>query len=167
MVLVALFRVFVTIRTSDWSRYKPVDKGKAKEQGTEPSGAVLTAANDAHNGSSSESQTTETENASDPLEREYVYFDSYRSTVVAEIILHLISAVFVGVTWERFPNSIIKKHMKVNVWLMAIAPAFLFGTALFAIPLYWRRDRRVDDRRRRGFIGVGLFGAAYATPWVY
>ncbi|KAF4902614.1 hypothetical protein CGCFRS4_v002194 [Colletotrichum fructicola] len=114
MVLVALFRVFVTIRTSDWSRYKPVDKGKAKEQGTEPSGAVLTAANDAHNGSSSESQTTETENASDPLEREYVYFDSYRSTVVAEIILHLISAVFVGVTWERFPNSIIKKHMKVN-----------------------------------------------------
>ncbi|KAF5504440.1 hypothetical protein CGCF413_v005906 [Colletotrichum fructicola] len=94
MVLVALFRVFVTIRTSDWSRYKPVDKGKAKEQGTEPSGAVLTAANDAHNGSSSESQTTETENASDPLEREYVYFDSYRSTVVAEIILHLISAVW-------------------------------------------------------------------------
>ncbi|KAK1853211.1 hypothetical protein CCHR01_04141 [Colletotrichum chrysophilum] len=166
MVLMTLFWVFVTVRTSDWSTYKPVDKGKEKEQSTEPSSAVLTTADDACDGRSSETQTTETD-ATEPLEKEYVYLDSYRSTVVAEMILHLISAVFIGVTWDRFPNSIIKKHMEGNVFFMAFAPALLFGTAFFAIPLHWRRDRRVDDRWLRGLTGVVLFGAAYAAPWVY
>ncbi|KAH0427695.1 hypothetical protein CcaCcLH18_09526 [Colletotrichum camelliae] len=167
LVVVALFRVFVTKRTSDWSNYKPVEKGKAKEQMTEPYSSLLTTADGPGDGSSCEKQAAKTDDIAEPLEKEYVYLDSYRSTLVAEILLHIISGIFTGITWERFPNYIIKDRMQGLVVLMTIAPVFLVGTALFTIPLYWRRDRRLAAKWTRAKIGIDLFLTAYVSSWIY
>jgi hypothetical protein len=86
-----------------------------------------------------EVQITEFENVSEP---EWVYTDSYVTTCIAELILHLISAVFIGVTWRRFPNVPIREFMKTDVNLMIAAPAL----ALFSwvcVPIWLRRNKGI------------------------
>ncbi|KAI8267001.1 hypothetical protein K4K58_008897 [Colletotrichum sp. SAR11_239] len=170
MVVVALLRVLVAVRTKDWSKaasYKPVEKEELESQDTTYSGSEPTTKEGAGDGSDSEKLIIKIYDGTGALEKEYVYIDSYRSTVVAEIILNTISAVFVGVTWGRFPNQTIKTYMNPKTIFMQTAPAISFVGAIFAIPAYWKRGRYVDDKWVRGLAGAASFGTAYAAPWVY
>ncbi|KAK4235249.1 hypothetical protein C8A03DRAFT_17989 [Achaetomium macrosporum] len=60
-----------------------------------------------------------------PPESEWIYTDSYVSSSVSEFVLQLISAIFVGITWRRFPNEPIREHMEDRVNLMLAAPALV------------------------------------------
>ncbi|KAK0740087.1 hypothetical protein B0T18DRAFT_448814 [Schizothecium vesticola] len=84
---------------------------------------------------------------SDPS-REWIYTDSYISTSIAELCLQLISAVFIGVTWSRFPNEPIREHMENYYNYMLAAPAMAFiGWGLVPI---WRGRLRDVCRDRFG-----------------
>ncbi|KAJ0384381.1 hypothetical protein COL922a_008486 [Colletotrichum nupharicola] len=169
MLVVALLRVFAAVRTSDWSQtanYKPVEKEELENQNTTYSGSEFTIKDGPDDGSASERLIIKV-NGTGTLEKEYVYIDSYRSTVVAEMILNIISAVFIGITWGRFPNEVIKDYMKFKTTFMEVAPAIVFVGAILAIPVYWRRDKHVGDKWRRGLGTAVFFGGAYAAPWVY
>ncbi|EQB59101.1 hypothetical protein CGLO_00558 [Colletotrichum gloeosporioides Cg-14] len=125
-----LFQFFVTMQPRNWSSYLPANKGKEKEEHSmEPSGLLLAAADNGGDESASD-----TDDTMEPLEREYVYLDSYRSTFIAEMVLNIIAAVFVGDTWKRFPNEDIKKHMKFQVSSMCYAPIVLAVTAVWCPP---------------------------------
>ncbi|KAF4847345.1 hypothetical protein CGCSCA4_v005558 [Colletotrichum siamense] len=170
MLVVALLRVFAAVRTSDWSQtanYKPVEKEELENQNTTYSGSEFTIKDGPDDGSASERLIIKVNNGTGTLEKEYVYIDSYRSTIVAEMILNIISAVFIGITWGRFPNEAIKDYMKFKTTFMEVAPAIVFVGAILAIPVYWRRDKHVGDKWMRGLGTAVFFGGAYAAPWVY
>jgi len=83
-------------------------------------------------------------------EPEWIYTDSYVTTCIAELVLHLISAIFIGVTWRRFPNVPIREHMKTDINLMIAAPAL----ALFSwvcVPIWFRRNRGVLGYNKYGY----------------
>lgn len=104
---------------------------------------------------------------------EWIYTDSYVATSIAEFVLQLMSAVFVGVTWQRFPNEPIREHMKNWVNLMIAAPALaLVGWAL--VPVWVRRDEDVWEDRNAcakiilAVICLGLPGFfTYGVAWKY
>ncbi|KAK4118213.1 hypothetical protein N657DRAFT_675685 [Parathielavia appendiculata] len=113
-------------------------------------------------------------------EEEWVYTDSYVATSVSELFLQLMSAVFVGVTWRRFPNEPIREHMQHHVNFMLAAPALaLVGWLL--IPIYIKRDESIFDGDTDGVtwegsaeylllatIFLGLTGFfTYGVAWRY
>ncbi|KAJ9139234.1 hypothetical protein NKR19_g7543 [Coniochaeta hoffmannii] len=63
---------------------------------------------------------------------EWVYTDSYVATSISEFCLQLVSAIFVGITWRRFPNAPIREHMKTYVNLMIAAPTLALLGWLFS-----------------------------------
>jgi len=71
-------------------------------------------------------------------ETEWVYTDSYIATAIGEVFVQLISAIFVGVTWHRFPNEIIRDHMKSRVNCLLAAPAMAF-LGWFLVPIFVNR----------------------------
>lgn len=106
---------------------------------------------------------------------EYVYTDSYVATSISEFFLQLVSAIFIGITWRRFPNEAIREHMKSNVNCMLAAPALsLFSWVL--VPIWLKRDvrwLRDDDHPRVAALGrailvlfvTGIF--TYGVAWRY
>ncbi|KAK3903630.1 hypothetical protein C8A05DRAFT_32612 [Staphylotrichum tortipilum] len=109
-------------------------------------------------------------------QHEWIYTDSYIATSVSEFLLQLVSAVFVGVTWRRFPNQPICEHMEGRVNLMLAAPALaLLGWGL--VPIWHGRSRGLDERlmldtfaaRVGTAVAFMAFTSAftYAVPWVY
>ncbi|KAF9877136.1 hypothetical protein CkaCkLH20_05402 [Colletotrichum karsti] len=88
------------------------------------------------------------------LEKEDVYVDSYRSTLVAEILLYILSADFIGVTWGRFPNYKIRNYMTPKTTYMEIAPVIMTVAALIAVPVYWRRSRDVGAKWKRALAAM-------------
>jgi hypothetical protein len=107
-------------------------------------------------------QITEFESVSEP---EWVYTDSYVTTCIAELTLHLISAVFIGVTWHRFPNAPIREFMKTDINLMMAAPAL----ALFSwvcVPIWLRRNKGILEDTNP-LVRVGLFIFILVIPAVF
>ncbi|KAM7212957.1 hypothetical protein V8F06_011661 [Rhypophila decipiens] len=115
------------------------------------------------------------------VETEWIYTDSYVATSVAEFVIQLISAIFIGITWRRFPNEPIREHMKDYYNYMLAAPAMsLVGWLL--IPIWRKRNRggwnrtdisgRTDVSGRTGvfvfilFLGLSGF-FTYGVAWRY
>jgi hypothetical protein len=78
--------------------------------------------------------------SSDSPTVEWIYTDSYVATSVGELFLQLVSAIFIGVTWRRFPNDPIREHMKDYVNFMLAAPVLTLVGWLF-VPIWLRRSR--------------------------
>jgi len=111
---------------------------------------------------------------------EWIYTDAYAATAICEFFIQLISAIFVGVTWKRFPNEVIKDHMKTNVNLLLAAPAMVLIGMIF-VPFWTRRNEPAIPLERNpptgsycsnlaGYIFIahsliGLF--TYAVVWWY
>lgn len=77
---------------------------------------------------------------------EWVYTDSYIATSIAEFVIQLVSAIFIGITWRRFPNEPIRDHMQNYYNYMLAAPAMSLVEWVF-IPIWWKRNRGVDKYR--------------------
>ncbi|KAM7191937.1 hypothetical protein V8F20_009061 [Naviculisporaceae sp. PSN 640] len=73
-------------------------------------------------------------------EEEWIYTDSYIATSIAEFVIQLISAIFIGITWRRFPNEPIRNHMQNYYNYMLAAPALSLVGWVF-IPIWWKRNR--------------------------
>jgi len=109
--------------------------------------------------------------ADDP---EWVYTDSYVATSISEFFLQLVSAIFVGVTWRRFPNVPIRDHMKQSVNMMIAAPAIALLGWCF-VPLWMSRNTGWANMNNSGgaiicwvclFVGfMGFF--TYGVSWLY
>lgn len=166
VLLVALLRLLITVRTSDHSKavgnITPVGS-----QSTVNSAPGVAVTDDKNIGNSSENQIIETVSCVKPFDKEYVYADSYRSTIVAEMVLHIISAVFIGVTWHRFPNEIIKTYMKPKTIFMQVATGILALSAIFVVPIYWKSNRYIKHSWLWALAALLAFGTVCAAPWVY
>ncbi|KAF6807168.1 hypothetical protein CSOJ01_08356 [Colletotrichum sojae] len=79
--------------------------------------------------------------------KEYVYLDSYRSTAVAEMLLQITSATFIGITWSRFSNETFRDYMKYKASYMLEAPASLLSSS--SSPFECTGDGRGDLIMRR------------------
>ncbi|KAM7189660.1 hypothetical protein V8F33_009908 [Rhypophila sp. PSN 637] len=117
----------------------------------------------------------------DHVETEWIYTDSYVATSVAEFVIQLVSAIFIGITWRRFPNQPIREHMEDYYNYMLAAPAMsLVGWLL--IPIWRKRNRggwdrtdisgRTDVSGRTGvFVFVLFLGFSgfftYGVAWRY
>jgi hypothetical protein len=106
-------------------------------------------------------------------EPEWVYTDSYVTTCIAELTLHLISAVFIGVTWRRFPNVPIREYMKTFVNLMIAAPAVALISWVF-VPIWFRRNKGIMEYISPG-VRITMFtfilgipdAFTYGVAWIY
>ncbi|WAO91770.1 Hypothetical protein NCS54_00925200 [Fusarium falciforme] len=102
-------------------------------------------------------------------EGEYIFADSYIGISVAEVILHIVMASFIGVTWRRFPNDPIKEWMKPLTTYMQVVPAILFLAVALVVPI-WRRSGH-PSWFNASFWDIVLacffFGTVYAAPWAY
>ncbi|KAK0726609.1 hypothetical protein B0T21DRAFT_371915 [Apiosordaria backusii] len=70
-------------------------------------------------------------------EREHIYVDAYISAALVEIIFQITAAVFIGVTWERFPNEVIKQFMQPSLRYMFAVPGLTLVAILVGVPI-WR-----------------------------
>ncbi|KAK2757479.1 hypothetical protein CKAH01_05736 [Colletotrichum kahawae] len=136
-------------------------------QSTVNSAPGVAVIDDKNIGNSSENQIIETVSCVKPFDKEYVYADSYRSTIVAEMVLHIISAVFIGVTWHRFPNEIIKTYMKPKTIFMQVATGILALSAIFVVPIYWKSNRYIKHSWLWALAALLAFGTVCAAPRVY
>ncbi|WAO85996.1 Hypothetical protein NCS54_00325000 [Fusarium falciforme] len=94
---------------------------------------------------------------------------AYFSLAVVEVVLHIMSATFVGVTWSRYPNEPIKEYMSSVTVYMQVAAGILVLCVLLVAPI-WRRSK--DPQWLPSyFLDFALlflfFGAVYAAPWAY
>jgi hypothetical protein len=105
---------------------------------------------------------------------EWVYTDSYVATSISEFFLQLVSAIFVGVTWKRFPNKPILDHMNLYVNFLIVSPILgLLGWAF--VPIWYARDEGITTKGsiRTHFFGwlyllVGLTGFfTFGAAWLY
>ncbi|UPK97043.1 hypothetical protein LCI18_007978 [Fusarium solani-melongenae] len=102
-------------------------------------------------------------------EEDYSTMTAYFSLAVVEVILHIMSATFIGVTWSRYPNEPIKKHMSPVTMYMQVAAGILVLGILLAAPI-WRRSKDPQwlSSCLLDFVLIFLFfGAVYAAPWAY
>lgn len=107
-------------------------------------------------------------------EFEFVYADSYISSVLTELCMEMFAAIFIGVTWNRFPNQLIKKYM--SVWYTAtegLPGATFFGIAFF-VPFYHRGGEAIpqeytDTRGRiiRSYKNVRAHRSDWLPPVFY
>ncbi|KAI9776987.1 MAG: hypothetical protein M1839_009131 [Geoglossum umbratile] len=106
-------------------------------------------------------------------ETEHVYWSSFVPNAIAEVCMQIFSAVFIGVTWHRFPNPEIKAHMKSSMNAMFTAPAL---TALAIIgPIVGRKEAfsKKNQGRIRGrlvcllILFLPLVSVGYAGSWVF
>ncbi|KAM0426327.1 hypothetical protein ACHAPT_008367 [Fusarium lateritium] len=99
----------------------------------------------------------------------YRMMGSYFNLAVVEVILHIMSAAFVGVTWNRFPNESSKEYMSSVTTYMQVAPGILALTILLAAPiwLHWADPRWVPCKICDFIIVFIFFGSVYAAPWAY
>jgi hypothetical protein len=151
----------------DWQSRLAAQKTKPVAQKTQPAAQQIIPA-------AQETQITDREDIYWRYSPEWVYTDSYVTTCIAELILHIISAVFIGVTWRRFPNVPIREYMKSDVNLMIAAPA----VALFSwvcVPIWVpRRKGILEDvessaRRLTLFVLILIIPAffTYGVAWKY
>ncbi|KAF5229249.1 hypothetical protein FAUST_10535 [Fusarium austroamericanum] len=99
---------------------------------------------------------------------EYVYAESYISSVIGELSLQTIAAVFVGTTWKRFPNEPIKDYMGGSLIYMEIVPAITL-VCLIVVP-FWHRNSQVRaacDRVGYAIIAALFFTTVITASWVY
>ena len=68
---------------------------------------------------------------------EFVFADSYISAATSELFLQIVAASFTGLTWSRFPNTIIRDYASANWKTMCAMPGFVLLGWLF-VPI-WRR----------------------------
>ncbi|RSL72198.1 hypothetical protein CEP53_001187 [Fusarium sp. AF-6] len=102
-------------------------------------------------------------------EGEYHITGAYFSMAVAEVMLHIMSAVFVGVTWSRYPNEPIKAYMSPVTVYMQVVPGILVLAILLAVPI-WRRSKnpwQLPSHLWDFVLASVLFGVVYAAPWAY
>ncbi|KAM7210883.1 hypothetical protein V8F06_013725 [Rhypophila decipiens] len=125
-------------------------------------------------------------------EVEHPYLDSYISAVMVEILFQTVAAIFIGVTWKRFPNTIIRNFMQPSLNYMFVAPALTLLAAVVGVPI-WRvsgeawgsREKEDVDPQTRKLIrrwspkgmkmvrfkyaaaGSLFFIPAYVASWVY
>ncbi|KAM6520373.1 hypothetical protein FSOLCH5_005165 [Fusarium solani] len=102
-------------------------------------------------------------------EGDYNIMKAYFSLAVVEIILHIMSATFVGITWSRYPNEPIKEYMSSVTVYMQVAAGILVLCVLLVAPI-WRhsKDPRWLPSYFLDFALLFLFvGAVYAAPWAY
>ncbi|RSL43019.1 hypothetical protein CEP54_015256 [Fusarium duplospermum] len=101
-------------------------------------------------------------------EGDYYVMESYFSLAVVEVMLHIMSAVFVGVTWSRYPNEPIKEYMSPVTVYMQVAAGILALGVLLVAPIWRRSDPRLVPSYLWDFVLVFVFfGAVYAAPWAY
>ncbi|KAK3314349.1 hypothetical protein B0H66DRAFT_376669 [Apodospora peruviana] len=104
-------------------------------------------------------------------QEEWIYTDSYVSTSVGEFFVQLLSAIFIGITWHRFPNEPIKDHMKHWLNLMMAAPAMsLLGWVV--IPVWFKRGRAVTESKCLDFMLMLVWFVVpgfltYGVAWKY
>ncbi|RMI99066.1 hypothetical protein CDV36_016075 [Fusarium kuroshium] len=100
---------------------------------------------------------------------EYVFADSYIGTAIAEVVLHVVMASFVGITWQRFPNEPIREWMKPLTTYIQVVPAILFLEVALVVPI-WRRSRHPSWFSTSFWdviIGSLFFATVYAALWAY
>ncbi|KAK0672639.1 hypothetical protein QBC41DRAFT_379399 [Cercophora samala] len=125
-------------------------------------------------------------------EKEHIYVDAYISAAMVELMFQISAAVFIGVTWERFPNEVIKQYMQPPLRLMFAAPAVMLAAMLLGVPVWritgetwgWRevvdRDPITAKKMRRrspdNMAGIRLWWViwgsllyipVYSAAWVY
>lgn len=125
-------------------------------------------------------------------EVEHPYVDSYILAALIEITFQIVAAVFIGVTWKRFPNEIIKDFMQPALIYMFVAPVITFLAALVGVPVWrlsgdaWGLAEKEDLDPQTGKLirrwtpkdmrairvtyavwGSLFFIPAYAAAWVY
>lgn len=98
--------------------------------------------------------------ADDDGNGEWVYTDSYVATSVSEFCLQLVSAIFVGVTWRRFPNAPIREHMQRYVNMVTASPALALAGWLF-VPVWTPRNEGWANMRG------GATGAVASWVWLF
>ncbi|KAK6503565.1 hypothetical protein TWF481_008579 [Arthrobotrys musiformis] len=92
-------------------------------------------------------------------EGESVYVDGYISTAISELVLKIVSAVFIGTTWERLPNQPVKDYMNGALIYMKILPVL---AAMVSAEAGDSRDFMGDIFHSRY-----VWGYHRATFWVY
>lgn len=99
---------------------------------------------------------------------EFVYVDSYITSAIAEVVLRILAAVFVSVTWARFPDKVIKAHMKPVITYMQIAP-FLVLLGFVCAPI-WHREphwRRLRIRVTFAVLCLPVLASFVTASWLY
>lgn len=92
-------------------------------------------------------------------------YSAYGSMAFAEIVINLMTAIFVGVTWRKFPNKPVADFMDpIAIWV-AVTPVILMISVLLVAPLWY--DECFADRGTDMFAGLLLFGTIYAAYWSY
>ncbi|RMJ07091.1 hypothetical protein CDV36_013313 [Fusarium kuroshium] len=102
-------------------------------------------------------------------EGEYHITGAYFSMAIVEVMLHIMSAVFVGVTWSRYPNEPIKAYMSPVTVYMQVVPGILVLAILLAVPI-WRRSKnpwQLPSHLWDFVLASVFFGVVYAASWAY
>jgi hypothetical protein len=81
-------------------------------------------------------------------EIEFVYADSYLTTAIAELFMQLVAAIFIGVTWGRFPNREVKDYMGTMYKFMEALPGITFAGIGGFVPFYRRKDEALPREYR-------------------
>lgn len=101
-------------------------------------------------------------------EEDYSFRTAYVSLAIVEVILHIMSATFVGITWSRYPNEPIKEYMSSVTVYMQVAAGILVLAVLLVAPIWHRsKDPQWFTNSFLDFILLLFFGAVYAAPWAY
>lgn len=81
-------------------------------------------------------------------ETEFLYADSYISTALAGLRMHIFAAIFVGVTWNRFPNQLVKQYINSNYKSMEALPAANLFAICSVVPFYRRNGEAIPREYR-------------------
>ncbi|RMZ76366.1 hypothetical protein DV738_g4991, partial [Chaetothyriales sp. CBS 135597] len=113
-------------------------------------------------------------------EHEHPYVDGYIGSALAEQLLQIIAAAFIGTTWDAFPNEPIKEWMHGSLIYMMVVPGITLITILLVVPI-WRRNceawrLHVDNKGDPALLCVRIFITCiaafffiviYTAPWIY
>ncbi|RBA11817.1 hypothetical protein FPRO05_14205 [Fusarium proliferatum] len=104
----------------------------------------------------------------DPDAGEFVYVGGYVSSAIAELVLQVVAAGFIGYTWGRFPNKPIKDYMQDTLRYMEILPAVTF-ICLLIVPIWHLRPTWRGPAQRWLYACMVLlcYVAVITAPWVY
>jgi hypothetical protein len=97
-------------------------------------------------------------------ETEFVYSDSFRTAAFSELCMQIFAAIFVGVTWGRFPNKEVKDWMSGTYKGMYAVPAVtLVGIAAYGA--FKRNDGEAVPRGQYGYLSTKY--PAYRNVWLW
>jgi len=102
-------------------------------------------------------------------EPEFVYADGYISTAIAELFLQLVAGVFVGVTWSRFPNEVIREYMAGSWKPLCAAPGIVL-LGWVSMPIWKRHGFVYAWTSGEGFgrtLGVFLLPFPYLLVYLF